>query len=70
LLSIDVEGNELDVLLSLEIATYRPRLILVEIHGFDLGKPGLNEIYSYLVSNGYQLKGYTQPSALFVLGYD
>jgi len=65
LLSIDVEGNELDVLISLQLDVYRPRLVLVEIHGFDLPAPCFSEIYSYLNSNGYGLKGYTQPSALF-----
>lgn len=69
LLSIDVEGNELDVLISLQLDVYRPRLVLIEIHEFDLATPCSNNIYSYLYSNGYVLRGYAQPSALFLLEF-
>jgi len=65
LLTIDVEGYELKVLKSLNIDKYRPTLICVEIHNFNLNKPGSSEIYNYLILNDYSLSGYVAMNAYF-----
>lgn len=49
LLSIDVEGHELEVLSGFELARWRPRLILLEDHVTDLAK------HRYLTGAGYRL---------------
>jgi FkbM family methyltransferase len=48
-LSIDVEGHELAVLRGLDLARWRPRLILLEDHVADLSK------HRYLTANGYRI---------------
>ena len=47
LLSLDVEGNELSVLQGLNMHKYKPRWILVESRGSEIG--------DYLFRNGYRL---------------
>lgn len=49
LLSIDVEGHELEVLHGFDLARWRPRLILLEDHVGGLAK------HWYLQSSGYRL---------------
>ena len=49
LLSIDVEGHELEVLSGFDLARWRPRLILLEDHVTDLAK------HQYLTDLGYRL---------------
>jgi FkbM family methyltransferase len=49
LLSIDVEGHELEVLSGFDIARWRPRLILLEDHVGSLDK------HRFLKSGGYRL---------------
>jgi FkbM family methyltransferase len=68
LLSIDTEGSELDVLESLNLTLYRPKLILVEIHDLDFLKLEESAVYCMLVSNNYRMISYLQPTAIFVLG--
>ncbi|WP_414528207.1 FkbM family methyltransferase [Nodularia chucula] len=65
-LCIDVEGEELNILNSLNITRYRPRLILVEIHKFDILQANVNPIYTFLSSHDYKLVGYLSPNAFFV----
>jgi FkbM family methyltransferase len=49
LLSLDTEGNELDVLRGLDLERHRPRLILVEDKLYHLDK------HRYLLARGYRL---------------
>ena len=49
LLSIDVEGHELEVLRGFDLVRWRPRLIMLEDHVSDL------ERHWYLQSSGYRL---------------
>lgn len=49
LLSVDVEGHELDVLRGLDFARWRPRLILLEDHVTSTAK------HSFLSRSGYSL---------------
>lgn len=49
LLSLDTEGNELDVLRGVDLTRYRPRLILIEDKLYSLDK------HRYLNAHGYRL---------------
>lgn len=63
-LTVDVEGMDLDVLLSNDWARYRPRFVLVEIKG-GLTDIQSNPIYAMLIEQGYHLQGKTLKTALF-----
>lgn len=58
LLSIDVEGHDYEVLLSLDLNIYRPKLIVIEIHEMDLLKIYNNKIFNYLHEQEYTMVGY------------
>jgi FkbM family methyltransferase len=49
LLSVDVEGHEIEVLRGFDFVEWRPRLILLEDHVTDLAK------HRFMRSNGYRL---------------
>ncbi|MDR6195962.1 FkbM family methyltransferase [Siphonobacter sp. SORGH_AS_0500] len=65
-LSIDVEGHDWEVLQSLDLSIYRPRLIVIEMHSFDLEKCAENAIYAYLTANGYVFSGYAVWNGFFL----
>lgn len=54
-LSIDVEGLDFDVIKSINIRKYRPRVILVEMLGASLTDLQQDPIYNLLVSENYEL---------------
>jgi FkbM family methyltransferase len=54
-LSIDVEGMDFDVLQSNDWQRYRPRVLLVEMHGVRLDEASESEMYCYLKELGYEL---------------
>lgn len=58
LLSIDVEGHDFEVLSSLNLNIYRPKLIVIEMLEFDLLNPSSNKIYEYLRVNNYKMISY------------
>ncbi len=60
LLSIDVEGAELDVLLGLNISKFKPKLILLEDKHLYLDK------HRYLKRNGYKLVKRTRQNCWYV----
>lgn len=66
LLSIDVEGHDFNVLQSINLKKYRPKLIIIEIHDFILTKPDDNEIYNWMITNDYKLIGYAIWNGYFV----
>ena len=49
-LNLDIEGNELNALKSLDFKKYKPKLICVEIHNHDKKNP----IYKFLDYKGYK----------------
>ncbi len=65
LLNIDVEGHDYEVLTSLDLNIYRPKLIVIEMHGFDLTNPSSSKIYEYLKVNNYKLIGYVAMNGYF-----
>jgi FkbM family methyltransferase len=64
LLSIDVEGHDFQVLQSLDLSRYRPKIVVIEMHSIE--NIDENEIYQYLISNGYLFKYYAVLNAYFV----
>lgn len=67
LLSIDVEGHELEVLDSLDMSIFKPLLIVVEMHDFDIMNPGINPVFSLLIEHDYFLMSYLNPNGFFAL---
>lgn len=65
LLCIDVEGHDFEVLTSLNFSSYRPKLIVIEMHSFDLLNPSSNKVYEYLRSNDYKMIGYVVMNGYF-----
>ena len=58
-LNLDIEGNEINALKSLNFKKYSPKLICVEIHNFSSSKSKIynlksNTIYSFLLRKGYR----------------
>jgi FkbM family methyltransferase len=66
LLSIDVEGHDYEVLTSFNIDAFRPRVIVIEMHGFMPARGSNDRIYKYLEQNQYELKSYSVMNGLFV----
>src|SRR5690606_21136723 len=66
LLSVDAEEHDLQVLRSLDLNMYHPRVIVVEDESFNPLVPEANQIYQYLFSFGYQLDGYVLKNLYFL----
>ncbi len=66
LLTVDVEGNDFNVIKSIDLTKYRPKLIVVEIHGFDLSNIEKNEIYQYLTDQKYTLVSFATMNGYFL----
>ncbi len=59
-LNLDIEGNELNALLSINFKKYKPKLICIEIHNLRSKKNNVNyykesPIYKFLYKKGYRL---------------
>ena len=71
LLKIDVEGEELNVLESINLYIYQPRLISIEIHNQDSMYEDnsdyfkKNSIYKFLISKKYEIVWRNQYSFIF-----
>tara|TARA_B100000795_G_scaffold263915_1_gene243711 strand:+ start:640 stop:1323 length:684 start_codon:yes stop_codon:yes gene_type:complete len=55
-LNIDCEGSDLDVLKSVDIKTYKPKIICIEINVLLKKSIEKSLIYKYLCKNNYKLK--------------
>ena len=55
LLSIDIEGAELDALMSNDWSRWRPGVIIMEAHGFSFDAPRDDKTIDYLYRQGYHL---------------
>lgn len=68
LLNVDCEGNDLKVLLGLDLVTYSPRVICVEIWEASSGLSGLldSAINKHLEKFNYSLRGWSTFSAIYV----
>lgn len=68
LLTIDVEGHEYEVLNGFDIGRYQPRVVAVEIHGFNIHHPEESPVAAFLIENGYRLDSVFVPTVVFCLG--
>jgi FkbM family methyltransferase len=66
LLSIDVEGHELPVLRSLDFETYKPKVVVVELHTEKIEEILKCELYKFMKGKRYSLYSWIQLSLLFV----
>jgi FkbM family methyltransferase len=66
LLSIDVEGHDYEVLTSFNIDAFRPRVIVIEMHGFVPASHTTDPIYRYLEEKNYYLRSYSVMNGIFL----
>jgi len=66
LLTIDAEGHDFEVLSSINLSIYKPKLIVIEMHGFEILNPNENKIYQYLSANSYKMVGFIIMNGFFV----
>jgi FkbM family methyltransferase len=66
LLSVDVEGHDLNVLRSVDLNVFRPKLIVVEMHHVDLMRLPESPINRYLEQEGFRQIGYDTLNGYFV----
>lgn len=66
LLTVDVEGRDLDVLESSDWSAYRPRAILAECYGTRIGDIASDPVVLFLGSRGYEVLGKTVNTCMFV----
>lgn len=68
LLSIDVEGVDFEVLKSINLRDYKPRVICIECWESDQGINAIikGPIYQHLINQGYEMKSWLGLSAIFV----
>lgn len=65
-LSIDVEGHDFEVLRSVNLAEYKPRLIVLEMRKFSFKDLHSNQICSHLDNNGYKLSAFYNINGFFL----
>jgi FkbM family methyltransferase len=66
LLSVDVEGHDLNVLRSIDLDRFRPKLIVVEIHQLDLDLMRDHPVIRHLAGQGYRQVAYDSLNGYFV----
>lgn len=66
-LSVDVEGLDFEVIKSLNLNKYRPRVILIEILGSSLETIQSDPVYGFLSNNGYELFSKAMNTVIFKL---
>lgn len=65
-LTVDVEGLDFEVIRSINLAKYTPKVILAEVLKDDLSTINQNPMHTYLEANGYALSAKTVNTAFFV----
>lgn len=64
LLSVDVEGHDMNVLQGLDFERYRPRVILVELH--DFSQIHEKQIHRFLTEKQYSLFSFSVLTAVYI----
>jgi hypothetical protein len=67
LLNIDVEGSDFQVLKSLNLKKYKPKMIIIESHEKEIKKILKSKIYKYLLKKKYMLRSWNFYSLIFIL---
>lgn len=65
LLSIDAEGVDFEVLKSNDWNLYRPEVVMVEAHDFDVSSPCGCATYDFLVAEGYKLVSHVAVTSIY-----
>lgn len=65
LLTIDVEGHDLEVLRGLDLNEFRPRLIIIEMHDFSLDQTTPHQVVEYLRRADYGLSAFAVMNGYF-----
>jgi FkbM family methyltransferase len=65
LLSIDAEGHDYQVLMSLDIMKYKPKIIIIESSLVSIRDVVSSTVYEYLEKRGYRLVSWTHLSLIF-----
>ena len=65
LLSIDVEGHDFEVLSSLDLSRYRPRIVVIEMHEFSFEEAASHPVCGHMRSHGYTLAGHLATNTYF-----
>jgi hypothetical protein len=68
LLSIDAEGLDQEILMTADLERWRPLVLCVEDHAFDLGNPRQSKVFNYLTDLGYSLNSKVRVSLIFLRG--
>ena len=63
LLSVDVEGHDLEVIRGLDLERFRPKLIVAECHELDTFTQ--SDLYKHLTGNHYKLIGFVMMNVYF-----
>ena len=66
LLSVDVEGHDLNVLRSIDLDVFRPKLVIVEMHHLDLEHLTHSPINRHLEARDFRQIGYDTLNGYFV----
>jgi hypothetical protein len=66
LLNIDTEGNDFNVLLSIDLDRYNPKVIIIESHLKDINLILKSDIYKHLINKKYILRSWNFYSLIFV----
>ena len=66
-LSVDVEGHDLNVLKSLDFEIYSPKVIIVESHYRNFEQISRSEMYQFISGKGYYFVSWVLFSMFFVL---
>ncbi len=65
-LNIDTEGNEAEIIRSIDFQKYKPILVTVEINNFFSNKSNKDEIIKYFLLNSYELFNIIGVTYIFV----
>ncbi len=66
LLSVDVEGYEEEIFSGFSLEEYLPKVVVIEIRGFDIESGYEHPLYKRLIANGYKLRSFLYHSLIFV----
>ena len=69
LLNIDAEGNDFNVLLSINLDRYNPNVITIESHLKDINLILKSDIYKYLINKNFILRSWNFYSLIFVANF-
>lgn len=67
LLSIDAEGHDLNVLLSLNFEIYNPKIVIIELNTTDIDELINSKLHLFMVEKNYKLVSWVHLSLIYVI---